>query len=196
MVEVGHDSLTIAEQRTHFNLWALSKSPLLIGTHVSPLPQLIQLPSISKKSLAILLNKQILAINQNPLSRAVAPFYPPPRLRPDETPQMSFSAPSTPSHWYGPLSTGETVVLVINMSDKPSNILLQWRNIPSLRHSTARMFRFRDVTSGKGWEGYSAVGVGVSDIPAHGNFVLIVSEEMRDGKGTDEDYVIFRSNEI
>lgn len=38
MVEVGHDSLTIAEQQTHFNLWALSKSPLLIGTHVSPLP--------------------------------------------------------------------------------------------------------------------------------------------------------------
>lgn len=32
--EVGNGNLTLAEQRTHFNLWALSKSPLLIGTHV------------------------------------------------------------------------------------------------------------------------------------------------------------------
>jgi hypothetical protein len=35
IVEVGNGRLTLEEQRTHFNLWALSKSPLLIGTHVS-----------------------------------------------------------------------------------------------------------------------------------------------------------------
>lgn len=34
ILEVGNGQLTLAEQRTHFNLWALSKSPLLIGTHV------------------------------------------------------------------------------------------------------------------------------------------------------------------
>ena len=39
--EVGNGNLTIHEQRTHFNLWALSKSPLLIGTHVLPSPNLI-----------------------------------------------------------------------------------------------------------------------------------------------------------
>ena len=33
-LEVGNGALTLAEQRTHFNLWALCKSPLLIGTHV------------------------------------------------------------------------------------------------------------------------------------------------------------------
>jgi hypothetical protein len=32
--EIGNGELTLEEQRTHFNLWALSKSPLLIGTHV------------------------------------------------------------------------------------------------------------------------------------------------------------------
>ena len=35
IVEVGNRGLSLEEQRTHFNLWALSKSPLLIGTHVS-----------------------------------------------------------------------------------------------------------------------------------------------------------------
>lgn len=36
IVEVGNGGLSLEEQRTHFNLWALSKSPLLIGTHVPP----------------------------------------------------------------------------------------------------------------------------------------------------------------
>jgi hypothetical protein len=42
MVEVGN-GLSVEEERSHFNLWALSKSPLLIGTHVlnSPLTILI-----------------------------------------------------------------------------------------------------------------------------------------------------------
>jgi alpha-galactosidase len=33
-LEVGNGLLTLPEERTHFNLWALSKSPLLIGTNV------------------------------------------------------------------------------------------------------------------------------------------------------------------
>ena len=32
--EIGNGRLTLEEQRTHFNLWAVSKSPLLVGTHV------------------------------------------------------------------------------------------------------------------------------------------------------------------
>jgi alpha-galactosidase len=39
-LEVGNGRLTLEEQRTHFNLWALSKSPLLTGTHVSSLNEL------------------------------------------------------------------------------------------------------------------------------------------------------------
>ena len=34
MLEVGNKGLTIAEQRTHFALWAMVKSPLLIGSDV------------------------------------------------------------------------------------------------------------------------------------------------------------------
>ena len=49
ILEVGNGKLTLEEQRTHFNLWALSKSPLLIGTHVCSLlnkvPKLISAAS-------------------------------------------------------------------------------------------------------------------------------------------------------
>lgn len=47
MLEVGNGGLTAQEERTHFALWAISKSPLLIGTDLS---------KISQASLAVLLN--------------------------------------------------------------------------------------------------------------------------------------------
>ena len=47
MLEVGNSGLTIQEQRAHFGIWAIVKSPLLIGTDLS---------KISSASLSILLN--------------------------------------------------------------------------------------------------------------------------------------------
>ena len=48
MLEVGNGGLTAAEERAHFGIWALVKSPLLIGT---------DLTKIKKASLDVLLNK-------------------------------------------------------------------------------------------------------------------------------------------
>jgi hypothetical protein len=58
MLEVGNKGLTLAEQRTHFSLWCLIKSPLLIGADVR---------SIAPESLAILKNAELIAVNQDPL---------------------------------------------------------------------------------------------------------------------------------
>jgi len=86
--------------------------------------------------------------------------------------------------------------MVINLSDKPINILLQWRHIPSLRNSSARVFRFRDVTEGSGWEGYSSIGIGISDLAAHASFVLTVSEDERGLDGFNrENFLQFQYNE-
>jgi len=35
MLENGNGNLTLAEERSHFTAWALTKSPLLVGTDVS-----------------------------------------------------------------------------------------------------------------------------------------------------------------
>lgn len=35
MLEIGNGNLTAAENRAHFALWAIMKSPLIIGTAVS-----------------------------------------------------------------------------------------------------------------------------------------------------------------
>ena len=58
MLEVGNKGLSISEQRTHFALWCLVKSPLLIGSDVR---------SIAADSLALLKNKELIAINQDKL---------------------------------------------------------------------------------------------------------------------------------
>lgn len=57
MLEVGR-SLTIEEDRTHFGLWCLLSSPLLIGC---------DLMKIRPVTLALLKNPELIAVNQDPL---------------------------------------------------------------------------------------------------------------------------------
>ena len=57
-MQVGNGDLTLGEQRAHFALWALLKSPLLVGA---------DLRSLDPDSLAILKAKEVLAVSQDPL---------------------------------------------------------------------------------------------------------------------------------
>ena len=59
MLEVGvktatSDGLTHEEEKTHFALWAVAKAPLIIGA---------DLRTISKDSLKILMNEELIAVN-------------------------------------------------------------------------------------------------------------------------------------
>jgi hypothetical protein len=58
MLEIGNGKLTLAEQRSHFALWCLMKSPLIIGSDVRALPA---------ASMAILQNAGLIAVNQDGL---------------------------------------------------------------------------------------------------------------------------------
>jgi hypothetical protein len=58
MLEIGNGNLTLAEQRSHFALWCIMKSPLLIGADVR---------AISLESLGILKNERLISINQDDL---------------------------------------------------------------------------------------------------------------------------------
>ena len=57
MLEVGR-SMTDEEDKTHFGMWCIMNSPLLIGC---------DLTSIKKTTLALLKNKELIALNQDPL---------------------------------------------------------------------------------------------------------------------------------
>lgn len=58
MLEVGNGGLTPNEEKTHFALWAILSSPLLLGN---------DLRNMSKETLDILTNKEIIAVNQDSL---------------------------------------------------------------------------------------------------------------------------------
>ena len=58
ILEVGHPALSFAEQRSHFSLWVILAAPLLIST---------DLTTLSNETLSLLTNKEVIAINQDPL---------------------------------------------------------------------------------------------------------------------------------
>jgi len=58
MLEVGNGGMTDVEYRSHFSLWSIMAAPLLIGT---------DLRTIKPDALQILLNKEVIAIDQDPL---------------------------------------------------------------------------------------------------------------------------------
>lgn len=111
MMEIGNAGLTTAEERAHFGLWAISKSPLILGC---------DLTKISASSLAIITNKAVIAINQDSLGKAATYFQP-----------AGQPAPVTGQlypYWAGPISDGVVIGLVaasgaaalkINFSDVP-----------------------------------------------------------------------------
>ena len=55
---VGGEGLTPTEEEAHFGLWCIMSSPLLIGCDLSSLPE---------SSLQLLTNKELIALNQDPL---------------------------------------------------------------------------------------------------------------------------------
>ncbi|MHA4772984.1 NPCBM/NEW2 domain-containing protein [Streptomyces sp. MSC1_001] len=60
MLEVGNGGMTETEYRTHFSLWAQMAAPLFIGT---------DLRTATPQTLEILTNKDVIAVDQDPLGR-------------------------------------------------------------------------------------------------------------------------------
>jgi alpha-galactosidase len=60
MLEVGNGKLTLAENRTHFSMWAMLAAPLLAGN---------DLPNMKPEIKAILTNPDVIAIDQDRLGK-------------------------------------------------------------------------------------------------------------------------------
>jgi len=58
MLEVGNGHLTLAENRSHFSLWAMLAAPLIAGNNLSQMT-----PDVT----AILTNRDVIALDQDPL---------------------------------------------------------------------------------------------------------------------------------
>ncbi|KAK8066061.1 hypothetical protein PG997_012808 [Apiospora hydei] len=113
MMEIGNGGLNENEERAHMGIWALAKSPIIIGTDLS---------KIKTSSLNILKNKAILAINQDPLGKAAGYFRP-----------SGAAAPVNGQlypYWAGPLSDG--VVVGVVAAGGASTLSFKFADVPGL----------------------------------------------------------------
>jgi alpha-galactosidase len=91
------------QYKAHFSLWAALKSPLLIGA---------DLRTLSPSALTILNNPAIIAINQDPLGKAVHRTSRNLQVSKDE-----YGIGET-QVWSGPLAGGDQVVLFLNAANE------------------------------------------------------------------------------
>ena len=66
MLEVGNGKLSLAENRTHFSMWAMLAAPLLAGN---------DLPHMKPEIRDILTNPNVIAIDQDPLGQEARHIY-------------------------------------------------------------------------------------------------------------------------
>jgi alpha-galactosidase len=95
MLEVGNGGMTPIEYRTHMSLWALLAAPLLAGN---------DLTAMSPDTLAILTNREVIAIDQDPAGR--------------QGDRVKAEGPL--EVWARPLSGGRAAVGLFNLSDLPA----------------------------------------------------------------------------
>jgi alpha-galactosidase len=99
MLEVGN-GLTDAENRAHFSLWCLVKSPLLLGMDLTKMTPAIK---------AVVSNMNLIRIHQDPHARQATCFH-----GCSEKADWSILATA--------VTGGDTIVCIVNWSDTPKSI--------------------------------------------------------------------------
>ncbi len=104
MLEVGNGGMNGGEYKSHMSLWAILAAPLLAGNDLS---------KMSPETLAILTNREVIAIDQDPLAR-----------------QGDRVAAEGPLEvWARPLSGGGRAVGLFNTADFPNYIEVDYARL-------------------------------------------------------------------
>lgn len=104
MLEVGNGGMNAEEYRTHMSLWALLAAPLLAGN---------DLTHMSAETIAILANREVIAIDQDPAGK--------------QGDRVSAEGPT--EIWARPLADGSKAVGLFNRHHAPMEIQLDFQQI-------------------------------------------------------------------
>ena len=118
MLEVGNGGMTTDEYRTHMSLWAIFAAPLLAGNDVR---------NMSADTRSILLNKDVIAIDQDPLGKQG---------------QLVLKR-SGVDYWKRSLSGNGVAIAAVNRADAAVSVKIPWKEL-GIDGSGA----FKDVWSG------------------------------------------------
>ena len=104
MLEVGNGSLTLAENRAHFTLWCMMAAPLLMGN---------DLTTMSDEVLQILINKDVIAIDQDPLGIQ----------------GLRLKAEGNVEYWFKPLEGGDWAFCLLNRGAEDAVVSAEWASL-------------------------------------------------------------------
>jgi alpha-galactosidase len=144
MLEVGNGGMTNDEYRQHMTLWVILAAPLLAGNDLS---------KMSPETLAILTNKEVIAVDQDKLGKQGDRVW----------------AEGPKEIWAKPLSGGEKAVALFNRAPDPKSITLKLSDVGFGANA-----KLRDL-----WTGKSVTATNGSytvQIPKHGAVLLRISK--------------------
>jgi alpha-galactosidase len=117
MLEVGNGGMTVEEYRAHFSLWAILSAPLMAGNDLRDMS-----PDIKD----ILTNKEVIAVNQDPLGKQGR------RIKRDGDMDI----------WMKELSGGTRCIAFLNRGESPLEMKVTW---PEIGAPEKQSFTVRDL---------------------------------------------------
>src|SRR5437588_4609200 len=120
MMEVGN-GMSVSEDRAHFSMWCLLAAPLIAGN---------DLRNMSRETKEILTNREVIAINQDPLG--VEGFQ--------------YSAKNNVEVWFKPLQNGDWAMVVLNRNATAQKFSFDWKNEKVADSLSKREARFDTTT--------------------------------------------------
>lgn len=144
MLEVGNGGMTDTEYRAHFSLWSIMASPLIAGNDIT---------NMSDATKAIILNKDVIDVDQDPLGIQGS------KISDDGTHQI----------FVKPLSNGEAAVVLFNRGSSSAKMSVTAKDM-GLPASEAYLVRDLWQHIDKG-----STGTISADVPSHGAAMFRVS---------------------
>jgi alpha-galactosidase len=147
MLEVGNGKLTHDENVTHMTLWAMLAAPLIAGNNLTQMS-----PDVA----SILMNKDVIAIDQDALGRQGDRVY----------------AEGPVEIWAKPLKGGATAVAIFNFTDTPAEMRGIGLHLKEMGFSGK-------VTARDVWAGKDLGMIGndwKTTVPRHGVVLLVVKK--------------------
>jgi alpha-galactosidase len=114
MLEVGN-GMSVNEDRAHFSMWCMLAAPLIAGN---------DLRNMSRETLDILANKEVIAVDQDRLG--IEGF--------------AYSTNDNVEFWFKPLSGGDWAMCALNRNKEPGKISFDWK-----RENVSDSFSKRDA---------------------------------------------------
>uniref|UniRef100_A0A0E0I5Q3 Alpha-galactosidase n=1 Tax=Oryza nivara TaxID=4536 RepID=A0A0E0I5Q3_ORYNI len=125
MLEVGNGGMTFAEYRAHFSIWALMKA----STHWAPLLIGCDVRNMTKETMEILSNKEVIQVNQDPLGVQGRRI-------------LGQGKNGCQEVWAGPLSGNRLAVVLWNRCEESANIIVK---LPSIGLDGSSPYSVRDL---------------------------------------------------